>query len=597
MKSLKYILFILLCAGQLAAQPLQRVVPEQVGMNSDKLHYADSAIQKAIDNKEIPGAVLAVVKDGKMAYLKAYGNKQVYPTVVQMDVNTVFDMASCTKSMSTAISAMILIERGQLRLMDRVSLYIPDFKGWENEKGEKTNIRIVDLMTHTSGLPPYAPVEDLVKKYGSPNKDGLIEYISNCKRDFEPQKKMQYSCLNYITLQRIIETITHQSLRDFAKANIWDVLGMTHTDYQPQGETLMRCAPTEKQKDGTVLKGIVHDPLARVMNGGISGNAGLFSDANDIAVLAAALQNGGEYNNKRILSPLGVKMMRTVPRAVAEFGRTPGWDIFSPYASNSGDLFGPNTYGHTGYTGTSIVIDPDNNTSVILLTNRPHPEDKGEVVRLRSIVANIVAASIYPPQRKYTDYYYNRYLTFENESPITSKDIVFLGNSLTEGGGDWGVRLNVKNVRNRGIIGDEAMGIYDRLHQILPGKPKKLFLLTGVNDVSHNLSSDSIVGMIGLVIKRIMTESPETKIYLQSLLPINESFGRYSKLTGKTDMIPEINSKLQLLAKEKKITFIDLFPLFTEKGTNILRKDITGDGLHLKEEGYKIWVKKLKDYL
>ena len=139
--------------------------------------------------------------------------------------------------------------------------------------------------------------------------------------------------------------------------------------------------------------------------------------------------------------------------------------------------------------------------------------------------------------------------------------------------------------------------IYDRLHQILPGKPKKLFLLTGVNDVSHNLSSDSIAGMIGLVIKRIMTESPGTKIYLQSLLPINESFGRYSKLTGKTDFIPELNSKLQLLAKEKKITFIDLFPLFTEKGTNILRKDITGDGLHLKEEGYKIWVKKLKDYL
>lgn len=380
-------------AIQINAQ-LPKVSPESVGMDSKRLENADHAIEKAIADKEIPGAVLAVVRHGKMAYLKAYGNKQIFPSTVPMDVNTVFDLASVTKPVATAISAMILIERGELRLLDKVNLFIPNYMVWTDSAGRKKDIRVLDLMTHTSGLPPYAPVSELEKKYGSPNPDGLIEHIATVKRDFEPETDFQYSCLNYITLQRIIETITKQSLRDFAKQNIFDVLGMKHTDYKPTGETLKRVAPTQRQPDGSVLRGVVHDPLARVMNGGISGNAGLFSDANDLAILAAALQNGGEYNGKRILSPLGVKAMRTVPRAVSTLGRTPGWDVFTAYASNNGDLFGPNTYGHTGYTGTSIVIDPDNDTAVILLTNRAHPDDGGDAIRLRSLVANAVAAAI-----------------------------------------------------------------------------------------------------------------------------------------------------------------------------------------------------------
>lgn len=380
----------------ISAQNLPKASPEQVGMDSKRLHNADRIIEKAIDNKEIPGAVLAVVKDGKMAYLKAYGNKQVFPSVQRMDVNTVFDLASLTKPIATAISAMVLVERGELRLLDKVNLFIPNFAPWKDPKGASKDIRVIDLLTHTSGLPSYASVGELQKKYGAPNPDGMIDYIATWRRDFEPQTNFQYSCLNYITLQRIIEIVSKQNLRDFAKENIFDVLGMLHTDFQPKGETLHRTAPTEKMPDGTVLKGIVHDPLARVMNGGISGNAGLFSDANDLAVLAAALLNGGEYNGKRILSPLGVKTMRTVPRNVSQLGRTPGWDIFTAYASNNGDLLGPNTYGHTGYTGTSMVIDPDNNIAVILLTNRAHPDDGGEIVRLRSLVANVVAAAIIP---------------------------------------------------------------------------------------------------------------------------------------------------------------------------------------------------------
>lgn len=627
MKLIPSFLFLALLALQANAQPLQRIAPEQVGMDSRKLMYADEAIETAIANKDIPGAVLAVVRNGKMAYLKAYGNKRIYPNAEPMTVNTIFDMASCSKSMSTAICTHILAERGKLRLLDPVSLYIPDFKNWASEDGkDKKVIRIADLLTHTSGLPPYAPTSELEKQYGSPSPDGLIEYIANCRRDFKPQTDFQYSCLNYITLQRIIETVSGQSLRDFARKNLFDVLGMNHTDYLPckrdkdgkwintslphwaktdthsaanrQLSTvnyqLKEVAPTEKQPDGSVLCGQVHDPLARVMNGGISGNAGVFSCAEDIALLCAALQNGGEWNGHRILSPLGVKAMRTVPRATASLGRTLGWDNFTAYASNNGDYLGPNTYGHTGYTGTSIVIDPDNDTSVILLINAVHPEDGHSVVRLRSLVSNAVAASIYPAPRIYTEHYYKRFLQFMDEPAITSKDIVMVGNSLTEGGGDWNARLNKKNIRNRGIIGDEVMGIYDRLHQILPGHPEKLFLLAGVNDISHDLTTDSIVSMIRMTIERIQRESPDTKLYLQSLLPFNESFGRYKKLTGKTNMVPEINAQLETLAKEHKITFINLFPLFTEKGTNVLRSELTSDGLHLNEEGYKIWVKALK---
>ena len=609
-----FLLLFLFCLQTAFGQSLQRVAPEQVGIDSRKLMYADEAIETAIANREIPGAVLAVMRSGKIAYLKAYGNKRVYPHIEPMTTNTIFDMASCSKSMSTAICIMILAEHGKIRMLDPVNLYIPEFKNWESEDGkEKKVIRIADLMTHTSGLPPYASVTELEKQYGSPNPEGLMEYIATCKRDFKPQTDFQYSCLNFITLQHIIETVSGESLRDFAHKNIFDVLGMNHTDYLPcqrdkNGQWVNtscsplssdRCAvnniaPTEKQTDGQVLCGQVHDPLARVMNGGISGNAGLFSCAEDIAVLCAALQNGGEWNGHRILSPLGVKAMRTVPRATATFGRTLGWDNFSAYASNTGDLFGPNTYGHTGYTGTSIVIDPDNDISVILLINAVHPKDSQNTVRLRSLVSNAVAASICPIPRTYTEHYYKRFLQFMNEPSITGKDIVMLGNSLTENGGDWSARLGKKNVRNRGIIGDEVMGIYDRLHQILPGHPQKLFLLTGVNDVSHDLTTDSIVAMMRTTIDRIQRESPDTKLFLQSLLPINESFGRYKRLTGKTDMIPEINARLEALAKEKKIVFINLFPLFTEKGTNVLRSNLTNDGLHLNEEGYEIWAKAIR---
>ena len=613
------ILFSALCAFALnaSANNIPTASPEEVGMSLARLRAADEVILRAIRDHRTPGAVLAVVRHGKMAYLKAYGNRQTYPTTQPMTTQTVFDMASCTKPMATAIAAMLLVERGKLRLSDPVSTYLPEIKNWHGEGKDSVTIRVEDLLTHTSGLPPYAPVKTLAEANGKPDPAKLMAYIARCKRDFKPHTDMQYSCLNYITLQNIVERITGQSLRTFAANNIFIPLGMNHTDFLPcapdkngklantsqprwvtNGEqaSLTPIAPTERQPNGTVKQGQVHDPLACTLNGGVSGNAGLFSSAEDVATLCAMLQNGGEWGGKRILSPLTVKAMRSIPQNFNSFGRSLGWDVSSAYASNQGDLLSDEAYGHTGYTGTSIVIDPVNDLSIILLCNSVHPVDTTNVIRLRAQVANAVAASITNEAAAFPGYYYARMRTFEAEPPIRSTDIVMLGNSLTEGGRDWAEKLGKPNVRNRGISGDVAMGIDARLFQITPHKPAKIFLLVGINDVSHNLTVDSIVANIRLLVEHIRTQTPQTKLVMQSILPIREN-DRWKTLKGKTNMIPQINARLEALAREKGLTFINLFPHFTEPGTNVLRSELTYDGLHLSKAGYDVWVKLLKPHL
>jgi len=607
--------FIALCISLgIGAQGLQRVTPEQVGLSSERLMNVDAILNHAVAAEEIPGAVLAVVRQGKLGYLKAYGNRRIEPKTEKMTVETVFDMASCSKSMSTAICMMILADRGLVRMLDPVSHYIEGFQDWADEEGQqKKTIRIQHLMTHTSGLPSYGPTQQLFEQYGAVCPEGLLEYIKTCPRPYEPETDMVYSCLNFITLQHIIEKVSGMSLRDFAQQNIFQPLGMSRTDYLPchmdekgrwvtnegltTGINPADIAPTEKQENGQILCGQVHDPLARIMNGGISGNAAVFSCAQDIAVLCAALQNGGAWNGHRILSPQAVRAMRTVPRIAAPFGRTLGWDVYSAYASNSGDLLSPSTYGHTGFTGTSIVIDPENDLSIILLINAVHPTGGRSVVRLRSVVANAVAGALVPEATApYHAHYYKRFLQFMDEEPIGSDDIVMLGNSLTEGA-DWSQVLGIPGIRNRGIVGDELMGIYRRLHQILPGRPRVICLQSGANDVSHDLSTDSILSLYSMVIDRIRAESPSTRLIVQSMLPINESFNRYRRLSGKTAQFPEINTGLQELCRQRGIPFVNLFPHFAAKGTYVLRPELSTDGLHLRPEAYQIWARQLKPIL
>lgn len=389
------ILAIFLSLTVLGAQSLPVESPKKLGFDRQRLQQADVIIERAIAEGDIPGAVLLVSRHNKIAWRKAYGYREIMPTKKKMEVNTIFDLASMTKPVATATSAMILLERGMLRLMDKVSLFFPEFEPWQQDSlAHKIPIRIIHLLTHTSGLPPYAPVQELKKRFGAPAPDSLLTYIAKVKRQHQPGTFFKYSCLNFITLQRIIEKISGESLAEFSHKNIFQPLGLKNTFYKPDKKFYNRCAPTEILKDGELLLGKVHDPLARVMMGCVSGNAGLYSTADDLAIYAAMLLNEGRWQGVRILSKAAVRAMTSIPEGYEKFGRGLGWDLSSAYSSNQGDLFSARTYGHTGYTGTSMFIDPQTETVVILLTNRVHPHDKGSVVRLRSLIANVVAGAI-----------------------------------------------------------------------------------------------------------------------------------------------------------------------------------------------------------
>ena len=195
-----------------------------------------------------------------------------------------------------------------------------------------------------------------------------------------------------------------------------------------------------------------------------------------------------------------------------------------------------------------------------------------------------------------SSHYNERVIEFEKNRPIDSTDVVMLGNSLTEFGGDWNKLLRGKHIRNRGIAGDDAAGIMGRLIQVLPGKPKKLFLMVGVNDLSHNLSPEQVVELCKQVIEKIRRGTPKTKLYVQSLLPIKESFGRWKTLEGKTDDVARINRALRIYCNSQGITYINLFAKFVRHGTNEMRKEFTIDGLHLTPFGYKVWAFELRKY-
>lgn len=394
---------------------LKQDSPERHGMNPEKLAQVDRVINEAITAKEIPGAVVSVVRGNDIVYLKAYGNKSVVPTVEPMTTETLFDLASVSKCVGTTLAFMQLIENGYVRLTDNVDRYIPNFKPWKDpESGETVDITIRDLLSHSSGLTPYINADTFVKEYGGNDPEKMEQYIATeIKRNFRPGTDFMYSCLNFVTLQRILERVTGEKLYEYAQKHVFDVLGLTHTCYFPliytpavsnSAELAGLCAPTEVQADGKPLVAQVHDPMARRIMGGNSGNAGVFSNAEDLSVVCAAVMNGGVLVDKkgralestRILSPLTVRLMATIPsQNDPSVGRALGWDKKSSHSGLRGDLFNPETtIMHTGYTGTSIVIDMESKTAVILLTHRVHPQDKGGVGRLRALVANIVAGSI-----------------------------------------------------------------------------------------------------------------------------------------------------------------------------------------------------------
>ena len=385
-----------------AQKPLKNVRPEDAGMDGAKLAQVDRVIEEYVADKTIPGAVISVVRDDKIVYLKAYGNKSLVPKVEPMTTETMFDLASVSKCVGTTLSFLQLIEDGYVRLTDNVDRYIPGFKPWEDtETGEKVDITIRDLMTHASGLDAYIGVDAYVAEFWENTPDLLETYIATrVKRNFRPGTKCLYSCLNFITLQRILERVTGERLCDYAQKNVFDPLGLKHTCYFPLNDKAPSfrdglrkyCAPTEVQADGLPLVAAVHDPIARRINSGNSGNAGVFSNAEDLSVICSALMNGGQG----ILSPLTVELMSKAPvQNDPKVGRALGWDKDGLNPGTRGDIFDPETsIWHTGYTGPSIVIDMKTKTAVVLLANRCHPEDKGNLARLRAVVSNIVAGAV-----------------------------------------------------------------------------------------------------------------------------------------------------------------------------------------------------------
>ena len=387
-------LFILHVGCQTKPELEPEEIPETVGMASARLARVDKIISEAIGRKDFPGAVILVIRKGKTVWRKAFGHSQWVPEPAPMDVSRIFDLASITKPVATATSVMMLVEQGRFRLWDKVKDFVPEFVPYADEEGKPgEDARLWHLLTHTSGLPPYTDAEVLKDKYGYPiTLESMVDHIAHLQKISTPGEEFHYSCLGFITLSYIVKKVTGQSIDKFARKNIFEPLGMNHTFYTPDDEFLPLCVPTQVY-DGKPLIGVVHDPLARLL-GGVSGNAGLFSTADDLAIFARMMLNNGSFNGKRILSPLGIDRMTEIYRIADFAGRGLGWDLESDYSTNQGDLFGSNAYGHTGYTGTSLIIDPDTETIVIFLTNSVHPEDKGDIVSMRSRIANVVGGAI-----------------------------------------------------------------------------------------------------------------------------------------------------------------------------------------------------------
>ena len=353
--------------------------PERKEEYRQRFTEIDQVIAEEIADGNFPGAVVLVGQQDKIVYWQAFGNKIIDPCEEPAGKNTIYDLASMTKPIATATSIMILRDRKAIGLDDYVSKYLPAFAC-----NDKEDVRIEHLMTHTSGLPAYTNAAKLEEQYGSPCPEKVIEKICALEAVSKPGEEFRYSCLGYITLAKIIENVSGQNIGDFSRENIFAPLGMKDTTFNPPEAWGRDIAATEII-DGRPLRGTVHDPLARLM-AGLSGNAGLFSNAYDLSIYCRMLLNDGRWHGKRILSPEAVTLLT----AARTHGRACGFDVNSTYAWVKGSYGPEEAFCHTGYTGTSIVCDPASKTFIIILTNRVHPNDDGTTKPVRIKVSDIV---------------------------------------------------------------------------------------------------------------------------------------------------------------------------------------------------------------
>jgi uncharacterized protein YbbC (DUF1343 family)/CubicO group peptidase (beta-lactamase class C family) len=366
---------------------------ESANPSPQSLEAIAPAVEQAIEAGKAPGAVVLVGHQGQVVYFKAFGYRALVPQKLPMTETTVFDLASLTKVVATTTAVMQLVEQGKIRLEQPVADYWPAFKA--NGKGE---ITVRELMTHYSGFGP-----DLDLKPEWAGYDTAMKMIVAESPVVLPGTRFIYSDINYETLGELVRRVSGEPLDVYCAKHIFGPLGMRETMFKPPASLRDRIAPTQYHEAaaGKILWGEVHDPTARNM-GGVAGHAGLFSTAPDLSVFAQMLLDGGTWQGVHILSPESVDKMTTAETPFGKMAvRGLGWDIDSPYSSNRGDLFPIGSFGHTGFTGTSLWIDPFSHTYVILLTNSVHPAGEGNVIALRAQVSNIVAsayAGVPPPE-------------------------------------------------------------------------------------------------------------------------------------------------------------------------------------------------------
>ncbi len=353
-----------------------------------KLSDVDAIINKAIAKNELPGAVLLVGHRGRIVYEKAYGERAYAPQRQHMTVNTIFDLASLTKVYATAPSIMLLFQQGKIDLNEPVANYLPQFGA-----NGKSQITVRMLLTHFSGLRP-----DPIIPPGVKGHNAILNIIYADHPVVPPGMRFIYSDCNFIVLGQLVQKISGLPLNVFAQRYLYRPLGMYHTRFLPPKSWIARIAPT-LEVHGVALRGVVEDPTARAM-GGVAGHAGLFSDAHDLAIFSQMMLNdgripSGHYRGRYLFQPSVIHKMTSVqspPWSPVLQGL--GWDIDSRFDSNRGGLFPIGSYGHTGYTGTSVWIDPASQTYVILLASRLYPHYRPPILSLRYRVATLVAAAL-----------------------------------------------------------------------------------------------------------------------------------------------------------------------------------------------------------
>ena len=353
-----------------------------MAFHPEKLAEMDAAIRQSVADRQCPGAVLWLERNGA-EYHHAYGRRALVPVEELMTEDTIFDAASLTKVIACTPAVMLLIERGRIELDGRVQAYIPEFSGEGKEA-----ITIRQLLTHTSGLRPDISTQPPWSGY-----DTAIRMACAEKPLAPPGTSFRYSDINFFLLGEVVRRVSGSKLNEFVAREIYQPLKMSDTGYLPDASRLPRIAPTEKV--GTnILRGTVHDPTARYM-GGVAGHAGLFTTAADLARYARMLLNRGELDGVRIFKPETVDLMTGVqtPDPIPA-RRGLGWDIDSGYSRPRGKIFPLGSYGHTGFTGTALWIDPFSRTFWIFLSNRVHPDGQGSVLALEGALANLAAQAV-----------------------------------------------------------------------------------------------------------------------------------------------------------------------------------------------------------